>query len=145
MRRQSITNKLDNSDNTTILWAFFTHFDFGSVLSSNTHRWRANISYSYGVAESLFFYLISAVFSLLHDKHFETNEKISNRIDKSNTSIYNTIHRLVWWVGWIHFLVSRENCIWSPCFLFVTEWLILDNSGEATSWITFVCSLVCWD
>ena len=40
------TNKLDNSDNTTILWVFLTHFHFKSVLSSNTHSWLANICYS---------------------------------------------------------------------------------------------------
>ena len=44
------------------------------------------------------FYLISAVCSPLHDKHFETDEKISCRIDDSITPFYTTIHRLVWWV-----------------------------------------------
>ena len=27
---------------------------------------------------------------------------------------------------------------------FITVWLSLDTSGETTSWITFVGSLVCW-
>ena len=41
-------------------------------------------------------------------------------------------------------LFSRENCIWS-LFLFITAWFSLGTSGETTSWITLVCSLVCWD
>ena len=65
-----------------------------------------------------------------------------------NIQFYSAIHRLVWWVGWIHFLFSslfsRENCIWSPCFLFITAWLSLDTSGKTSSWISFVCSLVCF-
>ena len=40
------TNKLDNSDSTTILWVFFTHFHFKLVLSSNIYSWLANIYYS---------------------------------------------------------------------------------------------------
>ena len=95
------------------------------------------------------FYLSSQLFFLcciMHDEHFETNEKISNRIDESNTTFYNTIHRLVWLVGWIHFLFSGlfsgENCVWSPCFLFITAWLTLNTSDETTSWINCVCSLV---
>ena len=55
---------------------------------------------------------------MLHDKYFETDEKISCRIDDSITPFYNTIHRLLWWVDkseWIHFLFSslfsRENWI----------------------------------
>ena len=72
-------------------YEIYPHFDFESVLSSNTHSWRANIYYSWGVAEALSvfatysFCFISAVFSLLRDKHFETNENISNRSDESNT------------------------------------------------------------
>ena len=42
-------------------------------------------------------------------------------------------------------LISRENCIWSPCFLSITAWFSLDISVETASWITLVCSLVCWD
>ena len=81
--------------------SFFTHFNFESVLLSNTHSCRANISYSEGVAETVpvfahrSFYLISADFSLLDDKHFGANEKISNRIDESNTPFHNTFYRLV--------------------------------------------------
>ena len=57
-RRQSITDrylhkKLDNSDNRTILWVFFTHFHFNSALSSNIHSSLANIYYGKGVAEVL--------------------------------------------------------------------------------------------
>ena len=138
--------------------SFFTHFDLESVLSSNAHTWQANICCSWGIAEALsvfsnpfFLSLTSAVFSLLHDKHFETNEKISNWTDESNTPFYNTIHRLVWVRDWMNSffnfsgLFSRENCIWFPCFLFITTWLSLDTSGETTSWLTSVCSLVCWD
>ena len=42
----NFTNKLDNSDNTNMLWVFLTHFHFKSVLSSNTHSWLANMYYS---------------------------------------------------------------------------------------------------
>ena len=34
--------------------------------------------------------------------------------------------------------------IWSSCFLFITEWLNKDTSGETTSWIVVACSMVCW-
>ena len=89
------TNKLDNSDNATILWDFLTHFAFKSVLSSNTRSWLADIYYSWGVAEVLpvislpILFISSQLLFLLHDKHFETNEKNSNRTDESIT-----IHRL---------------------------------------------------
>ena len=47
IRLKSSQNNLDNPDNTTMLhWAFFTNFDFESVLSSNTHSWVADIYYS---------------------------------------------------------------------------------------------------
>ena len=52
-------------------------------------------------------FIVCCFFSLLlHDKHFVTNENNSDRTDESNTPFHNTIHRLVWWVGWIHFLFS---------------------------------------
>ena len=139
--RQSITqiniftNKLDNSDNTTMLWTFLLIL----VLNQSYHRTHIADELTYIIVLATHcFYLISVVFPLLHDKHFETNEKISNRIDESNTPFYNTIYRLVWLVGWIHFLFSslfsRENCIWSPCFLFITARLLsLDTSGGTTS------------
>ena len=126
--------------------SFFTHFDFESVLSSNTHNELTYII-AKGVVEVLISFCYPCIlfissqlfFSLLHDKHFETNEKISDRFDESNTLFYNIIHRLVGWVGWIHFLFSslfsRENCIWSSCFLFITAWFSLDTFDETTSWI----------
>ena len=105
-----------------------------------------------------YFLCNSSVFSPLHNKNFDIDEKISCRIDESITPLYNTIHRLVWWVDkeceliwWIHFpfsissLFSRENCIWSPCFLFITAWFSLDTSVKTNSWITLVCSLVYWE
>ena len=86
------------------------------------------------------------VSSPFHDKYFEIDEKSSCRIDESINPCYNTIHRLVWWVGWIYFifysLFSRKNCMWSPCFLFITTWFSLGTSGEITSWITLVCLLI---
>ena len=105
------------SDNTTMLWAFLLIL----VLNQSYHQTHIADELTYIIVLATHcFYLISVVFSLLHDKHFETNKKISNRIDESNTPFYNTIYRLVWFVGWIHFLFSslfsRENCIWSPCF-----------------------------
>ena len=42
------------------------------------------------------------------------------------------------------FFFSGENCIWSPCFLSITEWLSLDTSNE-TSWIDSVFSMFCWE
>ena len=59
-------NKLDNSDNITILWAFLLILIFNQS-DHHTHSWRANIYYSCVVAEaqSVFaihsFYLISAI------------------------------------------------------------------------------------
>ena len=44
--------------------------------------------------------LFTSVFSLFHDKHFETDERISRGIDESITLFYNAIHRRVLiWVG----------------------------------------------
>ena len=51
------------------------------------------------------FYLISAVFSPLHDKHCETNDNVSNKIDESNTLFYHIVHRLVWWDGLHEFIL----------------------------------------
>ena len=50
---------------------------------------------------------------------------------------------------WIHFLFSAvffsgDNCIWSPCFFFITEWFSVDTFGETTFWITSVTRLF-WD
>ena len=66
-----------------------------------------------------------------------------------NRLFYNMIHQLMWLVDkwWIRFPFSRvffsgENCIWSPCFLFITEWYNLDASGETSSWIASVCSTI---
>ena len=54
-----------------------------------------------------------------------------------------------WWKWWIHFffysLFLRENCTWSPSFLFTTAWFNLNISGKTTSWITLVCPMVWWD
>ena len=91
------TNKLDNSDNTTILWAFLLILIFNQSYHQ-TLSWRANIYISFRYP---FFLSHLSCFSLLHDKHFETNEKNYNRIDESIT-----VHRRVWCVGWIHFLFS---------------------------------------
>ena len=101
-------------DNMTILVSFFTHFDFESV-SSYTKSWLTILTYIiYLVAEAIIYsylflsYLKSNSFSLLDDKHFETNEKVSFRIDEWIILFYNTFHWLVWWVNkwWIHFSFS---------------------------------------
>ena len=118
--RQSITqiniftNKLDNSDNTTMLWTFLLIL----VLNQSYHQTHIADELTYIIVLATHcFYLISVVFSLLHDKHFETNENISNRTDESNTPFYNTVH-LNWCDGSDEFifffsgLFSRENCIW---------------------------------
>ena len=39
-------------------------------------------------------------------------------------------------------LSSGENCFWFPCFLFITEWLSFDSSGETTSGVTLAHSMV---
>lgn len=97
------------------------------------------------------FYL-STVSSPLHDKNFESDGNISCRIDQLIIPFYNTIHQLVWWVDkechksiFFSSLLSKENCIGSPCFLFVTAWISLDTSGETNPSVTFAYSLVCWD
>ena len=86
--------------------SFLTHFQFKSVLSSNTHSWLAKLRCSWRATSfhSPFFSLpnLSCFFCCMIDKHFETNEKNSNRTDESITPFYATNHRLVWWVGWIH-------------------------------------------
>ena len=173
--RQSITdrnlhkiNLIYNPNNTTILWFFFTHFDFESVLSSDTHSWPANIYYSYAQlklpvfaklgrqvdSDPFFLSHLSPIFSPLHDKHFHTDEKVYCRIDESVTLLYNSIHRLVSRIDKecdefiLFFLVffSRENYFfWSTSSLCITAWFSLGTSGEATSWITLVSSLVCGD
>ena len=43
------------------------------------------------------------------------------------------------------YLFFGEHCIWSLCFLFITDWFNLDISGQTTSWIALIYSLVCWD
>ena len=42
-------------------------------------------------------------------------------------------------------LFSTEICIWSPCFLSITEWIRLETSVKTTSGITLVCLMVFWD
>ena len=165
MRRPSqidiFTNKLpvaiDNLNNPTILRVFFTHFDLESVLSLNTHSWKANIFYSQGVAEALSvfsthsFYLSSQLFILYCMTNILRQMKkfLIELMDRIPNFIALSIDWYVSGVGWIHFLFSglfsRGNCIWSPCFLFIKAWLSLDTSGETTSWITFVFSLLCWE
>ena len=107
------TNKLDNSDNTAILWAFLLIL----ILNHSYHQTHTADELTYIIAKAqpealssfrypFFLSHLSYFFSQLHEKHFETNEKISNGIDESNTPFYNKIDQLVWWVGWIHFLFS---------------------------------------
>ena len=76
------------------------------------------------------------------DKHFETNEKISNRIDESNAPFYNTIHDGLDEFTFFFIVLFLEKAAFD--LLFIAAWLSLVTSGEATSWITFTCSLVCW-
>ena len=97
----------------------------------------------------------SNVFCPLHEKNFDTNEKISCRIDESITSFYNKIYRPLWWVDqsdeFIFFFLdffSGENSI-SSRFRLITARFSLDTSGETTSWITLVyrsteCSYIFW-
>ena len=89
----------------------------------------------------------SCVFSQLYDKNFETDRKTFCRNDESITPFYNTIHRLVWWLtrsvmnpfSFFYLVIfSKENCIWSPCLLFITAWFSLDTSAETTSWIILI-------
>ena len=102
--------KLYGQHNYTMI--VFTHFDFESVLSSNTHNLLGNIRYIYlhtyihtyihiyihtyilpYILSSSFsrwvcmypfflYHLSSNRFSPLHDKHFKTDVKISCRIDE---------------------------------------------------------------
>ena len=84
------------------------------------------------------FYLISAVFSVLHDKNFETNENISNRIDESNTPFFNTIHEMVWWVGWIDFLFSSLFLEKTVLDLLAFCWLQSDGLVELISFFLVI-------
>ena len=140
------TNKLDNLGNTTIPWVFFTHFNFESVLWSNTHGWWATLTYikktylkHYQFSLQLLF-LCCMMNVLKQITTFIT--ELLNRLPHFATQ---SIDWYLWWVGWIHFLfsslISRENCLLA--FLFIRAWLSLDTSGETTSWITFVWVLAC--
>ena len=40
---------------------------------------------------------------------------------------------------------SGENCSWSSCLLFITEWISLDIFDEITFWTTLSYSMLCWD
>ena len=77
------------------LWCFFCQKKYHFQLK---HLWtRCGWSYySYSYIHA--FYLISSTFCPLHDKHFETDKKISCRIDESITILDNTIHRLIRWI-----------------------------------------------
>ena len=58
-----------------------------------------NVYYSLeGIAEVLSTFA-TAVFSLLHDKYFEANEKISNIIDESTVLFYIVIDQLLPMMG----------------------------------------------
>ena len=76
--------------------SFWSHFHFKSVLSSNTHSWLDNIYYSSGVAEVLpvlpILFNSAQLFFLLHDNHFETNEK--NLIE-----LMNRLQSIDWYDG----------------------------------------------
>ena len=123
-------NKLVKQHNQTM--KFFTHFHFESVLLSNKHSWTDNRCYSFDVAEATSWlyplhlsHLTSNVFlRLLHDKHFETDEKISCRVDgvdESITPFYKTIH---WPFPFSLVFFTSKKIIWS-CFLFITAWFSL--------------------
>ena len=98
-----------------------------------------------------FFHLISTLMICLHCMIFIWERLKIFFVELMNQLFYNTIYLPVWWVDkwWIHFffcnLFFKDNCIWSPCFFFITEWSSLDTFGETASGIASVCSTVCWD
>ena len=128
------TNKLDNSDNTTILWAFLLIF----ILHQSYHQTHVADQLIYIIAMGQlkrYQFLLPVLFN---SSQLFFSEKIL--IELLNRLPHVITQSIDWYDGF-----SRENCIWSPCFLFTTAWLSLDTSGETTSWTTFVCSLVSWD
>ena len=58
---------------------------------------------------------------------------------------YDVLARVINPSSFFYSLFSGDDCIWSPCFLFITKWFRLDTSGETTSWMILVISvrLVC--
>ena len=86
------------------------------------------------------FYLISTLFSL----HCMKN--ILRWMKKFLVELMNQLfcnNPLTGVMGWqvmIHFSLSTVFFIWSPYFLFITEWFNIDTSRETTIWTTLVCS-----
>ena len=112
--------------------SFFTHFDFESVLSSNKHSWQAGIYYTYIIARRSWswvpvislsysvypFFLshTSSVFSPLHDKHFEANEKIL--VELMNRLPHFITQSIDWYDGFTRSVMINQFCLFSrePAF-----------------------------
>ena len=97
-------NELDNLDNTTLLCAFLLVL----ILNQSYHQTHIADEVTYIIAKAYLkqyqsllpiLFPSSQLFFLLHDKHFETNEKISNRIDASNTPFYNLSTGMMGWMN----------------------------------------------
>ena len=64
----------------------------------------------------------------------------------------NSIHRAIWWVNkndesilfFLIFLLEKA-AFDLLVFCFITAWFSLDMSGETNSFMSLVCSPVCWD
>ena len=119
--RQSINANLDKinySYNATILWVFLLISILNQSYYHQTHIADqltyiiVRHSWSYILLSSsyqFFLSLLSFVFSLLHDKHFETNEKISCSIHESVTHFYpilenNPSTAMISWQEWWLFI-----------------------------------------
>ena len=130
--RRSKPYIINYSDNTAILWVFSLIL----ILNQFYHQTHIADELTYIITRCSWSYLLLyysygrgnthclTFFSQLHDKHFETDEKISCRIDGSiiYTPFSDTIYRPLCWFDksdesiFFFRLFFREKCIWSPCF-----------------------------
>ena len=142
-------NKLNNSDNATMLLVFLLIL----ILNQSYHQTHIAHKLTYIIAKVYyisfcyrFFFISSQLFFLC------CMLNILRQMKKFLIELINRIPQFItqsidWYDGLDEFIFFflEKTAFDLPCFLFVTVWLILDTSGETTSWITFVCSLVCWD
>ena len=141
---QSITDrnlhKINYTDNRTIVWVFLLVLILNLFITR--HSWLANIarcmSYRF-----LLSHLSSNVFSPLRCK--------INILRQMKRFLVELMYQLPYFITLSsdRFLFSTffsgKNFIWSPCFLFNTARFSLDTFSGSTSWVTLVCSMVCWD
>ena len=87
------------------------------------------------------FYLISTLFFLHCMKNILRWMKKFLVESMNQLFCNNPLTGVMGWQVMIHFSLSTVFFfIWSPYFLFITEWFNIDTSRETTIWTTLVCS-----